>query len=707
MVWFLTALAILAVGGVGALVAGRSPNAANRIGMCGALLGGAVALAPSLCVLISGHPQSLRSDWSLPLGSVYLELDPLSAVFAAAIALVTLLAALYGSEYLRSHADNINLGASWFFFNLLTASMLTVVAARNGVLFLIGWELMSLASFFLVIQDDDKESVRRAGWFYLVAMHLGTAFLLALFLLLGKGAGSLDFDQFSTAAAPSGVFFVLAVIGFGTKAGFIPMHVWLPEAHPAAPSHVSAVMSGVMIKTGIYGLLRVLAMLGPPDAWWGWTLVAMGAVSGVLGVLYALAQHDLKRLLAYHSVENIGIIALGLGVGLLGIAYENPAMAALGLTGALLHVVNHAVFKSLLFLGAGSVLHAAGTGEIDRLGGLLKRMPVTGATFVIGAAAISGLPPLNGFVSEFLIYLGVMAGLGGGVRGVPAWPMLAVLVVAGLALIGGLAAACFTKAFGIVFLGEPRSEAATHAHEAASAMRWPMIVLASLCILIGLAAPLWPQVFQPAAAVVLSDQRSVSHRDTAETSPLSLRERARVRAVGADGLELTQDSPQGPHPLPLSQRERGDTAASAVEPLTGIALGSYILLGLIALVAYARQKLLAGRRVEQSVTWDCGYAAPAPRMQYTASSYARPIVQLFRLFLQPRDEIHPPHGLFPKGARLHTHAPDLFRRRIYEPLFLGIAWAASKLRWLQEGRIQIYVLYIALTILALLIWKLW
>ena len=271
------------------------------------------------------------------------------------------------------------------------------------------------------------------------------------------------------------------------------MHVWLPEAHPAAPSHVSAVMSGVMIKTGIYGLLRMLTLLGPPPAWWGWTLLAIGVVSGILGVLYALSQHDLKRLLAYHSVENIGIIAMGLGVGLLGISYGNPAMAALGFTGGLLHVVNHAVFKSLLFLGAGSVLHATGTGELDRLGGLLKRMPVTGATFLIGAAAISGLPPLNGFVSEFLIYLGAMAGLGSRPTPLPAWPLMSVLVVGGLALIGGLAAACFTKAFGIVFLGEPRSAEAAARPRSRRGDAVADGVLAGLCVLIGLAAPLWPR----------------------------------------------------------------------------------------------------------------------------------------------------------------------------------------------------------------------
>jgi hydrogenase-4 component B len=659
MVWFLVALAIVLAGGVASLAANRSQMAASLAGAIGVVLGCGVVLVQSLKVLISGEAVSLHAAWPLPLASANMEIDPLSAVFTAAIAVVTMLAAIYGAQYLQTPGRK-NLGVSWFFFNLLAASMLLVVVARNGVLFLVSWELMSLASFFLVTSDDQRESVRRAGWIYLVAMHLGTAFLLAMFLLLGSSANSLDFDRLVASPGMRDTIFLLAVIGFGTKAGFIPMHVWLPEAHPTAPSHVSAVMSGVMIKTGIYGILRTLTLLGEPPAWWGWTLIGIGVVSGILGVLYALSQHDLKRLLAYHSVENIGIIALGLGVGMLGISYHSPAMAVLGFTGGLLHVVNHAVFKSLLFLGAGSVLHSTGTGEIDRLGGLLKRMPTSGATFLVGAAAISGLPPLNGFVSEFLIYLGAVAGIGGQDGAAPAWPLMSVLVVGGLALIGGLAAACFTKAFGIAFLGEPRSDEAAQAHEVGAAMRWPMIALASLCVLIGLAAPLCPLGLQPAVAVIVK-----SH----------------VPAATA-------------------------IASQAVGPLTGVMFGSFILLGLIVLIAHVRRKLLAGRHVCETVTWDCGYAAPTPRMQYTSSSFARPIVTLFRLFLQPRDEIHPPRGLFPTHAGLHTAAPDLFRRYIYEPLFFGIAWIASKLRWLQEGRIQIYVLYIALTILVLLIWKL-
>jgi NADH:ubiquinone oxidoreductase subunit 5 (subunit L)/multisubunit Na+/H+ antiporter MnhA subunit len=326
-----------------------------------------------------------------------------------------------------------------------------------------------------------------------------------------------------------------------------------------------------------------------------------------------------------------------------------------------LHVVNHALFKSLLFLGAGSVLHAAGTGVIDRLGGLLKRMPSTGAAFLIGAAAISGLPPLNGFISEFLIYLAAIGSLSGGHPPRSAWLLMSVVVVGSLALIGGLAATCFTKAFGIVFLGQPRSREATAAYEPGAAMRWPMMILAGCCVLIGLTAPLWPPILAPVVATVLPPELAVS--------------------------------------ASVAARE-------AVTPLLGVTGASLMLAALAFMLMRLRRKLLSGRPVEQTETWGCGYAAPTPRMQYTASSFAQPLMTLFRLLVPAHDEVHEPRGLFPREARLHTHTPDMFRRAIYEPFFLSVAWVVSKLRWLQEGRIQIYVLYIALTILVLLVWKL-
>ena len=357
---------------------------------------------------------NLRATWPVPFGEFFIELDPLTAWFLLPTLLLSALSAIYGVGYLRSWQGRRSLGPVWFFYCLLVLGMVLVLVARNAVLFLVAWELMALASFFLVTFEHERESVREAGWIYFVATHLGTAFLLAFFLLLARETGSMDFDVWAEKGIHTqglaGILFLLAVVGFGTKAGFMPLHVWLPEAHPAAPSHVSALMSGVMIKTGIYGLLRAFTFLGMPPLWWGWVLIGIGLTSGVLGVLFALAQHDLKRLLAYHSVENIGIIALGLGVGLLGMSTGSSMLIVLGFGGALLHVVNHALFKGLLFLGAGAVLHGTGTLEIDHLGGLLKRMPWTAATFLIGAVAISGLPPLNGFVSEFLIFFGAFKG---------------------------------------------------------------------------------------------------------------------------------------------------------------------------------------------------------------------------------------------------------------------------------------------------------
>lgn len=652
-------LIVLALGAVLSLVAGKSPRLSTAFGAGAAVVGSLLALAGAVQVLYQGSPVEMSIPWQVPFGNLSLGLDPLSAIFVLPVAVVVMAASIYGAGYLRGHGG---VGLSWFFFNALAATMLSVVAARNGLFFLISWEGMSLASFFLVMSEYRQESVRRAGWTYLVAMHLGTAFLLALFLLLGKQSGSLDFDQFAVEPAWAGILFVLAVVGFGTKAGFMPVHVWLPEAHPAAPSHVSAVMSGVMIKTGIYGLCRTLTFLGEPQPWWGWTLIAIGVSSAVLGVLFASAQHDLKRLLAYSSVENIGIIAIGLGVGLLGVSYGVPAMAALGFLGAILHVLNHAMFKTLLFLGAGAVQRSTGTRRIDRLGGLLKRMPVTGTVFLIGSSAISGLPPLNGFVSEVLIYLAVLAGVADGIRagGVP-WAILCVLVIGGLSLVGGLAAACFTKAFGCVFLGEPRSQEAGGAGEVNLAMRASLVGLAAACGLVALTAPLWPWLLWSSAAMIV------------------------------------------PGALPESVSA---TAGQPVATLAAICGSFWALLAVAAVLVRVRRRLLADRHVQRGPTWDCGYAAPTARMQYTASSFSSPLASLFRMFLRPRIELAAGEGLFPANARFESDTPEVFREYLFRPIFLAVSWASSRLRWLQHGRLQLYVLYIALTTLVLLIWKL-
>jgi hydrogenase-4 component B len=662
VVFLLLSVATVVLSGFVALIGQRSARIATGVGVGGAVIGCAVGLIPSVGVLLGGKTESLHLAWSVPYGSFFVEVDALSAFFVVVILAISALAAIYGGEYLWAWREKKSLGAPWFFFNVLVASMVMVVLARNGVLFLVAWEVMALSSFFLVTFEDERESVRDAGWTYLVATHLGTAFLLVMFILIGREVGSLDFDQFGKLngipPASASLLFLLAVIGFGTKAGFIPLHVWLPEAHPAAPSHVSALMSGVMIKTGIYGLVRTLMLLGPPPPWWGWLLVGIGLSSGILGVLFALAQHDLKRLLAYHSVENIGIIALGLGVGVLGISGRSPALVVLGFGGSLLHVANHALFKSLLFLGAGAVLHGAGTREIDHLGGLLKRMPWTAFTFLVGAVAISGLPPLNGFVSEFLIYLGAFGG-GISLNAGAAVPLFG--LIAGLALIGGLAAACFTKAFGIVFLGQPRSEYAGHAHEAGWLMRIPMLVLAASCALIGLFAPVALSILQPVVRQVSGLPANVVH----------------------------------------------ENFASAAAPLRLIATIGAAFLALVIIIALLRRTLLANRKVEESVTWGCGYDLPTARMQYTASSFAQPLTDSFKALLGTRKNVSAPSGYFPSDAALKTETPDMFSEKIYGPVFTRIGTGLSRLRWLQQGNVQLYVLYIALTLLALLVWKLW
>jgi len=655
----LFSIIIFCFSGICSFFLSKYPRLANIMGAGGTVLGCLIGLVPAASVLWTGLTRGFHRAWLIPFGSFSVQLDALSAFFLFTVLILCAVAAVYGHAYLWDYRKRKNLGASWFFFNILVASMVMVVISHNGVLFLMAWEIMSLSSFFLVTFEDEKENVRKAGWIYLVATHIGTAFLFVLFILMAHQGPSLDFNYFTSSdlngTSMAGLAFLLAVIGFGTKAGFMPFHVWLPEAHPAAPSHVSAVMSGVMIKTGIYGLLRTLTFLGQPEPWWGWLLIAIGLGSGILGVLFALAQHDLKRLLAYHSVENVGIITLGLGLGVLGLALNQPVLAVLGFGGGLLHVLNHALFKGLLFLGAGAVLHATGVRNIEQLGGLIRHMPWTGTFFLIGSFAICGLPPLNGFVSEFLIYVGAF--MGTGLSGVS---LSGIGVITGLAAIGGLAAACFTKAFGIVFLGEPRHTPALLGHEIGWGMRFPMLLLAFGCLTIGFLAPAVISAMNPVIANVT-------------------------------GL-LKNDIDTG--------------LAVVIRPLRHVTALSCIFVMTLGFLIYVRRRLLAGRTSGQSNTWDCGFVRPTARMQYTASSYAQPITAMFGFILQTHRKIRAPEGLFPLAASLHTHTDDIFSQKLFQPLFRGIEWLLLRLHWLQQGRVQIYILYVAVTILSLLIWNL-
>ena len=416
------------------------------------------------------------------LFSIALQMDAISAFFLFPIYIITILGAVYSFHYMNKPDNSLKTALSYLFFSLLTISMVCVVLANNLFTFAISWEIMSLSSFFLVIYDYQKEIVRKAGYYYFVFTQAGALIIIAAFGILFAHTSSLSFSAIHTIPENTKLLvFILLFFGFGSKAGIFPVHIWLPHAHPAAPSHVSAIMSGVMIKMGIYGIIRFYNLLGSDSIIFGQIVLAFGVISGVYGVVQALGQHNLKRLLAYHSVENIGIILIGLGIGMIGTSLKQPLLAALGFSGALLHVFNHAIFKSLLFMGAGVVIQKSGIETIDQLGGLLKRMKVTGITFLVGSLAISGLPPFNGFVSEFLIYFASFKGINYNEQSfIPAC-----ISILSLALIGGLALACFTKVIGIVFLGEPRTVELKSIDEKGSSMMVPMIILSAVCLIIG------------------------------------------------------------------------------------------------------------------------------------------------------------------------------------------------------------------------------
>ena len=647
MTLFFLGLAAITAGGLSAALLHRRPLLADRSFGLLVAAGCVVAAVPALRVLAGGPAVGAQLAVAAPGGGGpwVFGIDLLSASFLLVVVGPGLASALYGLRTLRAEHDDRPVTAARVLFALELAGLALVVTARAVVPFLVAWEMMAVLAYFLVTFEYERPEVRRAGLVYLVSTHAGTLALLALFALWA-GGGALTFDALAARAValPAGRALVLwlALLGFGLKAGLVPLHFWLPEAHASAPSHVSALMSGVVIKMGIYGLIRVVSLLGAPPAWWGWLVLALGILSGVLGVLWALAQHDLKRLLAYHSVENIGIILMGTGAGALGMAYHVPLVATLGFAGAILHTMNHALFKSLLFLGAGATYQVTGTRDLDRLGGLASRMPLTWVAFLIGSVAIIGLPPLNGFVSEWIVYRALLGGAtsGGPIR-------LTLIGVAGLALVGGLALACFAKVCGIVFLGLPRSPAAARGHEVGLGMLGPMFGLAAACAAIGLAPGL---AVGPALAVGASV--------------------ARVSVTSAGGGVL-----------------------EAVTPIGLLALALVVLLGIGSLAwAVLRRR----RPINQGQTWACGYALPSARMQYTASSYAAPLLAVYG----PMAGLHETRG----PAAFHSHARELVLEGVILPAWAALRGALWRLRPIQHGRLWAYLLYLIAVLLLLLLY---
>ncbi len=667
---FFASLLLFACGAAGSLIFRKSDAAANFCGNGFAIAGSIAGLISSLLVLMFDFPFACSMGSSLPLLAFSFNVDKLSAFFIFMISLISLFASLYATGYVVHFYKKYNIGDLGFFYNTFIAGMILVVSAGHALFFLIVWEVMSLSSYFLVIYENREKRNVKAGSVYFVMTHIGTAFIMLSFLLLYAATGSLDFavikeNIVNIRPVIKNTVFVLALVGFGTKAGMIPFHIWLPGAHPAAPTHVSALMSGVMIKTGVYMFIRLFVdMMSDVPVWWGMVILTAGASSSLLGVLYALTEHDIKRLLAYHSIENIGIILLGLGSALIFLALGMKPLAALGLVAALFHTLNHATFKALLFFGAGAVISETHTRNMEAYGGLIKQMPQTAFFFLVGAMAISALPPFNGFFSEWLTFQSLFAGirsLDTMVQGV------FILAVGALAFTGGLAAACFVKVFGATFLARPRSEEARHAGEVALSLRAGMAALAILSLLFGLCSG-------TVAHVLSQVVHSLSSFHSAETA----------FTASANLFSLN------------------DNFASVSLPLI---FASLVLV--TASVWFLVYMLTKSRKVRLGCTWDCG-ARLTPRMEMTATGFSRSIITVFRGILQPTQQYQIEYmdaeiRYFTKANRVRLEIKDIYSSYLYGPLQELVAAISGYVKRIQGGNINIYVLYIFIILISLLL----
>jgi hydrogenase-4 component B len=636
---------LLLVAGIGLIAGMTAAFRAPRVWLATTLIAAAAAFAVGVWTLASGAVWDWQPGFVIGGEPLYLHFDAISAFFMLLLSFVGGAGTLYSREYWnnKNHPASAPIGRAWW--NFLLGNLGLVLLLANGLHFLIAWEIFTVAAYFLITLDRQRREVRTAGWLYLAASHVAMLCLFAFFACLAARTGSWELGPMKNHPELAPLFW-LALVGFGLKAGIFPLHIWLPSAHANAPSHVSAILSGVTIKLGIYGLVRFTGWLPTPDAA-GWVVAMLGVISAVLGVVFALGQHDLKRLLAYHSVENIGIILIGLGFAMIAAANGNSVWGQLALAGALLHVWNHGLFKALLFLGAGSVLHATGTREMSRLGGLWRAMPWTASLFSLGALAIAGLPPLNGFVSEWLVYLGLFDA----VSTHSTVSYAAILAAILLAMTGALALACFVKVCGIVFLGLPRSKVAEHVHECGWQMRLPMLALGAACVAIGLA----PILFWPAVAAA-----STAWQPAWADSPL---------------------------PAPL------------------VTLGAFhlVIAALAILAAVFLWRVVKQNGVSRAGTWDCGYAAPTARMQYTAGSFAGIITGWFDWILQSRRHAHLPKDNFPTHADFEEHTPETVLEHVIEPTSSLVMRISTAVRRLQHGRVQAYILYLLVGLVALAI----
>ncbi|MBI4686983.1 MAG: hydrogenase 4 subunit B, partial [Nitrospirae bacterium] len=596
----------------------------------------------------------------LPDLPFHLRLDDLSGFFITVIGLLAFFVSIYSIGYVKGFLGQRDITRLVVFYCIFLAGMFMVVLADDALFFLISWEVMAAASYFLVMFEDEKTANRRAAFLYMVVAHIGAiAILLSFGVMAGLSAGFENFSGFTFDAMRQAQFpaewataaFLLAFFGFAAKAGAIPLHVWLPEAHPVAPSNVSALMSGVMLKTAIYGILRVtFDLIKVFPWWWGAIVLTIGLVSAVMGVLYALMQSDLKKLLAYSSVENIGLIFIGIGLAMIFSSFKLPVMAALAMTAALYHTLNHAMFKGLLFMGAGAVLHATHKRDMNEMGGLIHRMPWTAAFFLVGCISISALPPFNGFVSEWLTFQAFLLS--------PSLPnqmmkLLMPLAAALLALTAALVAVTFVKVFGVVFLGHRRGHHNLDVHETDRYMRAAMMLAALACIALGIL----PTVFIEWTDMLLE------------------------RLAGAR--------------LSASASAGGWMWLTPIAPERASYSGFIVFLGILAVygIVYAVLHVKPGK-IHRGAIWDCGFKKLTSRMQYNATSFSMPIRRIFGFLFLIKEDVQitkAPHPAFPKLIHYSLRVRDRFWFWLYVPIARAAFWAARKVGMLQQGRIQAYL----------------
>lgn len=639
---------IFLLGAFGSLILQKDDRLANIWSNSLAIIGALWGLIFSITnFLYRTNSTFIFGKNTLPIHSLSLKIDQLSTFFIFIISLITLFSSIYALDYVKHYFKKYNIGALGFFFHLFIVGMLLVVTASNGIFFLIAWEIMSVASYFLVIYDRNELKNVQAGFTYLVMTHVGTVFIIIAFLIMYRFTGSFDFGAIKSGSLSipqlmKNVIFILALIGFGTKAGIVPFHIWLPVAHPAAPSHVSALMSGVMIKTGIYMMIRIfLDLMQPVPVWWGLLILIIGSISSLLGVLFALTEHDIKKLLAYHSIENIGIILLGLGSSLTFTSLNMPGLALLSLTASLFHTLNHATFKSLLFMGAGAVINETHTRNMEEYGGLIRYMPQTALFFLVGSMAISALPPFNGFFSEWLTYQALFQGIFT-LDSTIKW--IFIFATGSLAFTGGLALACFVKAFGATFLARSRSEEKHQIKEAPLSLRIGMGGLALLTLILGIFS----------GKIITFAQKNV-HLSSSVSAPNFF--------------------------------------------------VSFLVI-ILTVILIARYLINKNQKEIVSSTWDCGTTL-GPRMEITATGFARSIILIFKGILKPTIqhdiEYHDSENRYlPKSKLVTLKVQDIHHSYFYQPLKQIINIISFKIKRTQSGITNAYILYIFIALIVAL-----